>query len=63
MLPQLIEIGSFYIPGLGVVGGVLIIVAIGAILSRPEIRKALVLIELPFTRLPNSHTRRIIGFP
>lgn len=45
-------IGSFYVPGLGVVVGVLIIVAIGAILSRPGIRKALVLIELPFTRLP-----------
>lgn len=45
-------IGSFYVPGMGLVFGVLIIVGIGAVLSRPQVRAALTLIELPFTKLP-----------
>jgi uncharacterized membrane protein len=45
-------IGSFYIPGMGLVFGVLIIVGIGAVLSKPQVRGVLALIELPFTRLP-----------
>ena len=45
-------IGGFYIPGMGLVFGVLIIVGIGAVLSKPRVREALAFIELPFTRLP-----------
>lgn len=45
-------IGGFYVPGMGLVFGVLIIVGIGAVLSRPRVRGALALIELPFTKLP-----------
>lgn len=45
-------IGSFYLPGMGIVAGVLLIVGFGAVLSRPEVRRAAALIELPFTRLP-----------
>ena len=45
-------IGSFYIPGMGIVFGVLIIVGIGAVLSQAQVREVLALIELPFTRLP-----------
>lgn len=45
-------IGSFYVPGLGLVFGILIIVGIGALLSKPQVRDALALIELPFTKLP-----------
>jgi uncharacterized membrane protein len=45
-------IGGFYVPGMGLLFGVLIIVGIGAVLSKPRVREALVLIELPFTRLP-----------
>lgn len=45
-------IGSFYVPGMGLLFGVLIIVGIGAVLSKPQVREALAFIELPFTRLP-----------
>ena len=45
-------IGGFYVPGMGLVLGVLIIVGIGALLSKPQVRDALALVELPFTRLP-----------
>jgi len=45
-------IGSFYVPGMGLLFGVLIIVGIGAFLSKPQVREALALIELPFTKLP-----------
>ena len=45
-------IGGFYVPGMGLLFGILIIVAIGAVLSKPQVREALAFIELPFTRLP-----------
>ncbi|TFY98456.1 DUF502 domain-containing protein [Ramlibacter rhizophilus] len=45
-------IGSFYVPGMGLLSGVAIIVGIGAVLSKRKVREALAFIELPFTRLP-----------
>ena len=45
-------IGSFYVPGMGLLFGVLIIVGIGALMSKPQVRDALAVIELPFTKLP-----------
>lgn len=45
-------IGGFYVPGMGLLFGILIIVGIGAVLSKPRVREALALIELPFTTLP-----------
>lgn len=45
-------IGGFYVPGMGLFFGVLIIVGIGALLSKPQVRDALAFIELPFTKLP-----------
>lgn len=45
-------IGSFYVPGLGLVFGVLIILAIGVLVSSRRIGKILAIVELPFTNLP-----------
>ena len=45
-------IGSFYVPGLGLVFGVLIILLIGYLVSKPSVRKLLSFAELPFTNLP-----------
>jgi uncharacterized membrane protein len=45
-------IGSIYVPGMGLVFGVLIIVAIGFLLSKPNVKKMLSVAELPFTYLP-----------
>lgn len=45
-------IGRVYVPGMGLLLGVAIIVGIGALMSKPQVRDALTLIELPFTRLP-----------
>ncbi len=45
-------IGGFYVPGIGLLSGVLIIVGIGALLSKAQVREALTFIELPFTKLP-----------
>jgi uncharacterized membrane protein len=45
-------IGGFYIPGMGLLFGVLIILGIGYSVSKPQVREALAFIELPFTRLP-----------
>lgn len=45
-------IGSFYVPGMGLLFGVLIIVGIGAVLSKARVQEVLALIEHPFTRLP-----------
>lgn len=45
-------IGGFYVPGMGLLFGVLIIVGIGAVLSKEQVRDALAFIELPFTKLP-----------
>jgi len=45
-------IGSFYVPGLGLFFGILIILGIGVLVSKPHVRQALAFIELPFTKLP-----------
>lgn len=45
-------IGGFYVPGMGLLFGILIIVGIGAVLSKRHVREALAFIELPFTKLP-----------
>ncbi len=45
-------IGSFYIPGMGLVSGVLIILLIGYLVSKPKVRQLLAFAELPFTNLP-----------
>jgi uncharacterized membrane protein len=45
-------IGGFYVPGLGLFFGILIILGIGFLMSKPHVREALAFIELPFTRLP-----------
>lgn len=45
-------IGSFYLPGMGLVCGVLIILLIGYTVSKPTVRKLLSFAEFPFTKLP-----------
>ncbi|MDO8387012.1 MAG: DUF502 domain-containing protein [Polaromonas sp.] len=45
-------IGGFYIPGMGLVSGVLIILLIGYLVSKPRVRRLLSIVELPFTNLP-----------
>jgi uncharacterized membrane protein len=45
-------IGGFYVPGMGLVSGVLIILVIGYLVSKPRVRAALAFAELPFTNLP-----------
>lgn len=45
-------IGGFYVPGMGLLLGVALIVGIGALLSKAQVRDALAFVELPFTRLP-----------
>jgi uncharacterized membrane protein len=45
-------IGGFYIPGMGLVSGVLIILLIGYLVSKPKVRHLLAFAELPFTNLP-----------
>ncbi len=45
-------IGSFYIPGLGLVFGVLSILVIGYLVSKQSVRKLLSFAEMPFTNLP-----------
>ena len=45
-------IGSFYIPGMGLVVGVLIILVIGYLVSKQSVRKLLTFAEMPFTNLP-----------
>ena len=45
-------IGSFYLPGMGLVFGVLSILAIGYLVSKQGVRKLLSFTELPFTNLP-----------
>jgi uncharacterized membrane protein len=45
-------IGSIYVPGMGIVFGVLGIVLIGYAVSRQGAKELLSLIELPFTNLP-----------
>ena len=45
-------IGSFYIPGMGLVFGVASIVLIGYLVSKQGVRRLLSFAELPFTNLP-----------
>ena len=45
-------IGGFYIPGLGLVSGVLIILLIGYMVSKPKVSRLFSFAELPFTNLP-----------
>lgn len=45
-------IGSFYVPGLGLVFGILGILVIGYLVSKQSVRKLLSFAELPFTNLP-----------
>lgn len=45
-------IGSFYLPGMGLVFGVVSIVLIGYLVSKQSVRKVLSFAELPFTNLP-----------
>ncbi|MDP1530723.1 MAG: DUF502 domain-containing protein [Rhodoferax sp.] len=45
-------IGSFYIPGMGLVFGIASIVLIGFLVSRQSVRRLLSFAELPFTNLP-----------
>lgn len=44
--------GRFYVPGMGLLFGVLFIVGMGALLSKAQVREALAFIEIPFTKLP-----------
>lgn len=45
-------LGNFYLPGLGLVIGIGIIVLLGFLISQPRVRRLLSFIELPFTNLP-----------
>jgi len=45
-------IGSFYLPGMGLVLGILIIIAIGFLTTKQRVVQALSLVERPFTNIP-----------
>jgi uncharacterized membrane protein len=45
-------IGSFYVPGMGIVFGVLCIIAVGVLVSKRNVRRWLSVLEMPFTTLP-----------
>lgn len=45
-------IGSVYVPGMGLFFGILTILGIGFLMSKPQVREALAFVEVPFTRLP-----------
>ncbi|MBX6319095.1 DUF502 domain-containing protein [Pigmentiphaga sp.] len=45
-------IGKFYFPGLGLVLGVLGIIAVGMLVSKHRVRRLLSYVELPFTSIP-----------
>lgn len=45
-------IGDFYLPGLGILVGVSVILALGFLVSQPITSRMLSWVELPFTRLP-----------
>lgn len=45
-------IGSFYIPGMGLVLGVLGIIAIGFLVSKQRVQRVMSFVELPFTNIP-----------
>ena len=44
--------GDFYLPGLGIALGAVLILALGLLVSLPATRRLLYFIELPFTNLP-----------
>lgn len=45
-------IGSFYVPGMGLVLGILGIFALGALLSGARVQKVMAYVEMPFTTVP-----------
>lgn len=45
-------IGGFYFPGLGLLLGILGILAIGYLVSKERVKRVLLLVEMPFTNLP-----------
>ncbi|ANY16388.1 hypothetical protein AW878_19475 [Bordetella pseudohinzii] len=45
-------IGNFYIPGLGLLLGILAILAIGYLVSKERVQRVLLFLEMPFTNLP-----------
>ncbi|SOE49430.1 putative exported protein [plant metagenome] len=45
-------IGSFYVPGMGLVLGILGIFALGALLSGARVQKVMTYVEMPFTTVP-----------
>lgn len=45
-------VGDFYLPGLGIALGALLIVALGVLISLPIASRLLSWVELPFTNLP-----------
>lgn len=45
-------IGDFYLPGIGILAGVGVILALGFLVSQPITARLLSWVELPFTRLP-----------
>ncbi len=45
-------IGNFYIPGLGLLLGILAILAIGYLVSKERLQRVLLFLEMPFTNLP-----------
>lgn len=44
--------GNFYVPGMGLLVGIAGIVAIGYLMSKQRVRRALSFVEVPFTNLP-----------
>jgi uncharacterized membrane protein len=45
-------IGAYYLPGLGIALGILLILALGILISQPITARLLSWVELPFTNLP-----------
>lgn len=45
-------IGNFYVPGIGILAGVGVVLALGFLVSQPITARLLSWVELPFTRLP-----------
>lgn len=45
-------IGGFYVPGMGLLLGILGILAIGYLVSKERVQRFLTLVEMPFTNLP-----------
>ncbi len=45
-------IGGFYFPGLGLLLGILGILAIGYLVSKERVKRVMALLEMPFTNLP-----------